>query len=640
MDNVRYNISPCSASEARAFIDKIDTSVYSPRGFVAADGKCHYDRYSYFCDDSKVAVVYDVTACVISITGRAEHSEALLKLYAPSQDKTVKRSTVPAQGSFPNMPQRGDKLNAILSSTLPPYDTAGHADRTVYNNAPQPPRSVNDDGRSETRSRSRVFVSPDALKPKSVPQQSFSGLATSRGHEISTDEIYPPQRAKRKVYADDGARAIGDMSHSVIANARGQEISTDEIYPPQIAKKRPQYYNDSTDMQSRSDAEQRKPASEARDNDTGINISLSARKSGLPRRAVISFGDEEDDFKYKSDTKINTRVAIKQDVADSQGVSVEEQPKRKRGRPPKNKQTSTAETGMHAEFSADKQVAPEYKNGYSVKNYPQAALSGVLKRLKSFDRYKVASEGVEFGGTPQEIKAYSVSDTSGQKVILRYAVGKMTLQLQGKRSELFGEVQSQISQDSDYSSALEGYVEAGARSGGDTAPKAKVTDVQNKLKKRLPTAYEYLSEQSRIDFSYGIHDFGQASLMLSDYSVLLVPPFRGLERLVFDLQRSEGIKVKMIGQAYDKNDRGNYILKSGYQQRINSVIYCEVMVSLYTEYFSRRNFFAHSDNTDENVSRAIPDRNVAKHIFDHLLDVVEYNAKKLKEIGYTVKNRT
>ena len=127
-----------------------------------------------------------------------------------------------------------------------------------------------------------------------------------------------------------------------------------------------------------------------------------------------------------------------------------------------------------------------------------------------------------------------------------------------------------------------------------------------------------------------------SDLKLSDYSVLLVPAFRGLERFIFDLQRAEGIRVKMIGQAFDKDDFGNYILKSGYTQRINSVIYAEVMVALYTEYFSRRNFFAHSDNTDGGESRSITDRAVAKRIFDNLLDLVEYNAKKLKGIGFSV----
>ena len=168
--------------------------------------------------------------------------------------------------------------------------------------------------------------------------------------------------------------------------------------------------------------------------------------------------------------------------------------------------------------------------------------------------------------------------------------------------------------------------------GGDGANNDKFKPLQ----RRIPIAFEYLSEQSKADFACGLHDFSQRNLSISDYSVLLVPPFRALERFVFDLQRSEGIVVKMIGQAFDKDDDGKYILKRGYQQRIGSVVYAEVMVSLYTEYFSQRNFFAHTDNTGENVSRSISDKQVAKQKFEHLLDVVEYNASKLKEVGYKI----
>ncbi|MCH5161518.1 MAG: type II toxin-antitoxin system RnlA family toxin, partial [Clostridiales bacterium] len=138
-------------------------------------------------------------------------------------------------------------------------------------------------------------------------------------------------------------------------------------------------------------------------------------------------------------------------------------------------------------------------------------------------------------------------------------------------------------------------------------------------------------------FSNGIHDFEQASLTLLDYSVLLVPPYKGLERFVFDLQRAEGINVKMIGQAFDKDEAGRYILKRGYQHRIGSVIYSEVMVALYSEYFSRRNFITHSDNTGGSEPRSISDRQEAKRIFDNLLNIVEYNAKKLKEIGFKME---
>lgn len=164
-------------------------------------------------------------------------------------------------------------------------------------------------------------------------------------------------------------------------------------------------------------------------------------------------------------------------------------------------------------------------------------------------------------------------------------------------------------------------------------PAAK-NDPNAQLRRWLPTAYDYLPEQARNDFANGIHDFYQAKLQPKDYSGTLMLPYRGLEGFVVGLQRAKGIKVKMIGQAFDKDDAGNYILKRCYTQRINSVIYDEVMVALYGEYFKMRNFIVHTDNVDGGASRSISDRTVAKGIFDNILRVVEYNAKKLKEIGF------
>lgn len=527
MDNVRYNISPCSPEQAAAFVSGIDENRYIPRSRVQADERSHYDRYSYLKDDSRVAIVYDTTAHVISITAGQESADELLTLFSPDSSQSVKRSTVPAQSTRTQPQQRTNTAAATKSDV-----------------------------------RSKVFVSP-----KTIRQSGTTVIATSKGAEVSTDEIYPPQRVYRR---------------------------NDEAFAP---AKRRAMYSYGTEY-----AAAQEPPS-------------TANRTARVRSARISFGDE--DYK-KEEPSLGIRTRGGTGVFSDISSSEEREPeKRRRGRPPKTAQVLQE---------------PEYKNGYSVKNYPKEALSGILKRLRSFEKYRVATEGVEFSGTPQEIRSFSVTDDLGQKVILRYATNKKTLSLQGKRSDLFGEIQSQVSKDTDYSSALEGYVESGATPAG----KSKVSEVQMRLKKRLPTAFDFLSEQSRIDFSYGIHDFGQTKLDLSDYSALLVPPYRGLERFVFDLQRAEGINVKMIGQAYDKDDSGRYILKHGYQQRIGSVVYCEVMVALYTEYFSRRNFFAHSDNTDGSVSRSITDRNVAKRIFDNMLDIVEYNAKKLKEIGFTI----
>jgi len=504
------------------------------------------------------------------------------------------------------------------------------------------PKITGREGGGEAGKRAKLFVEPDRLIRRSEFKPVATVFASSKGAVISTDEIYPPQTVHRKPPAE---RKPAD------------EFDGDVIYPPQRVQKRPLPSYGEKPVAPVAPASQQPTynyqapprfnaamTEHGSDNakSVGISISVGGRTpSALPRRATISFGSDDEGGTNESSFRINTRVQsdFRQNVAVNVGAQSGDgqqgQQKRKRGRPPKNKPQNdyvnvaqgTTDNQSDKNGQSEKSV-PEYKNGYSVKNFPIDSLNGAIKRLRSYGK-TVLADGTEFAGTPQEVKTYSVTDAAGQKVVLRYATKRMTLQLQGKRSELFGEVLSQVSYDSDYSSALENYID---NSGGDK----KVSDVQNKLKRRLPTAFEFLSEQSRIDFSYGIHDFDQSGLQLSDYSVLLVPAFRGLERFVFDLQRTEGINVKMIGQAYDKDDNGNYVLKGGYTQRIKSVIYAEVMVALYTEYFSRRNFFAHSDNTDNNVSRSIPDRDTAKKIFDGLLDVVEYNAKKLKEIGFKI----
>ncbi len=47
-----------------------------------------------------------------------------------------------------------------------------------------------------------------------------------------------------------------------------------------------------------------------------------------------------------------------------------------------------------------------------------------------------------------------------------------------------------------------------------------------------------------------------------------------------------------------------------------------------------RNFIVHTDTAAGGVARSKSDRGAAKEIFDNILRVVEYNAKKLKEIGF------
>ena len=659
-ENVRFNISPCDGADVTAFVGKIDRSLFVPTGEVKANDRSHYDRYLFLREGTKLAVVYDTTARIVSITGRIDFAQNLLDLF-DTDNKIVKRSTVPSQGT---MPQKSKAKQAQPKPKTDGVDIFGEGESMLGTSA-------------SPSTRAKLFVSPDNLRRRTDYKSVPTVFATSKGAMISTDEIYPPQIIKRRETAigqyeteptsavqDGGAQPDASIvkrpltSYGETAMRRsgeGQAQTSQQDYGKFYALRddRPMPFD-----RARAQSEHGADAEKA-----GISISVSTnRHTALPRRAVISFGTDDDGKDAVVGLKINTRV-------QGYGVAEQSEPqptKRKRGRPPKaekalQQQQSSSVRKAEQQSLANQPAAPEakrkrgrppkveraqnnfvtnehpekttyeYKNGYSVKNYPPEALNGAIKRLKEYGK-SVTHDCTEFGGTAQEVKSYTVTDPAGQKVLLRYATKRMTLQLQGKRSDLFGEVMSQVSRDSDYSSALENYVEKTGKNGGK-----KVSDVQNKLKKRLPTAFEFLSEQSRIDFSYGIHDFGQTSLQLSDYSVLLVPAFRGLERFVFDLQRAEGIKVKMIGQAFDKDDTGRYVLKSGYTQRIGSVIYAEVMVALYTEYFSQRNFFAHSDNTDNNVSRSIPERARALKIFDHLLEVIEYNAKKLKEIGFSME---
>ncbi|MDE6398477.1 MAG: hypothetical protein K2L51_04060, partial [Clostridiales bacterium] len=153
------------------------------------------------------------------------------------------------------------------------------------------------------------------------------------------------------------------------------------------------------------------------------------------------------------------------------------------------------------------------------------------------------------------------------------------------------------------------------------------------LKKLLPVSYALLGAQSKKDLAAGMVDLGNDKVRLSDYSVLLVPPYRALERFIYDLQQLRGISVKMIGQAYEKNDEGKHVLKQCYRRK-TGIVYSEVMSALYCEYFANRNFYAHSDNTETNAGRTIPDKASAKAVFDKLCEIIEYNGKKLTEIGF------
>ncbi|MDE7395342.1 MAG: hypothetical protein K2M95_04410 [Clostridiales bacterium] len=270
------------------------------------------------------------------------------------------------------------------------------------------------------------------------------------------------------------------------------------------------------------------------------------------------------------------------------------------------------------------QTEPAYKDGFAVKNCPAERFESFIKQIKALNGVSVIKTEIPDG------ISYTISEKT-QKCYLRYAPKKKTVQLQGKRSNVFAQVQVILTGASGFNEAVGSHIAL-------TGEQQRTASIQRRLKKILPNAFDLLSEQSKIDLGIGMVDIGNDKVTLTDYSVLLVPPYRGLERFIYDLQQAYGISVKMIGQAYEKDAEGHYMLKLGYRRK-TGVVYCEVMSALYTEYFARRNFYAHSDNTDAGVSRFIGEKGTAASIFDNLCKVIDYNARKLKEIGFSVKKQ-
>ncbi len=293
-----------------------------------------------------------------------------------------------------------------------------------------------------------------------------------------------------------------------------------------------------------------------------------------------------------------------------------------KSRDSKNAKHEKREDAVKSADSA--QDAPEYKNGFAVKKCPPERMEGIVRRIQALKGVTVKSQT-----SAGDVVTYAVTDKlRQQKCLLRYFPKKHSAQLQGKRSNLFGEVQVILSRDSGFNEAVGSHMEL-------TGEQRRMGAVQRSLKKLLPDAFDLLSEQSKIDLGIGMIDIGNTEVTLSDYSVLLVPPYRGLERFIFDLQQAYGISVKMIGQAYEKDENGKHVLKACYRKK-TGIVYSEVMSALYTEYFEKRNFYAHSDNSEFGNSRVISDKTAAKSIFDKLCAIVNYNSKKLKETNFSL----
>ena len=272
-------------------------------------------------------------------------------------------------------------------------------------------------------------------------------------------------------------------------------------------------------------------------------------------------------------------------------------------------------------------VAPDAESqggNLSFKKFTEERFGDVIARLKKRKEFKVAAPTVQDKGKQTETVTIVVA-SGGQKLKLRFMPKKQVLQVQGKQESLFSEVRLVVSEESDFKSAVTAHAESADK---------KASEFNRQLKKLMPTAVRYMSEQVKLDFTIGVIEILDSSSEHYDYSMLLLPPFRGLERFIFDIQRAQNVVVKMIGQAYEK-ENGEYVLKASYRRKINSVVYPEVLGALYREYFATRNFYTHSDAVG-GENRVISTRKQAVDVFTHLCEVVEYNCRKLDEIRFSI----
>lgn len=162
--------------------------------------------------------------------------------------------------------------------------------------------------------------------------------------------------------------------------------------------------------------------------------------------------------------------------------------------------------------------------------------------------------------------------------------------------------------------------------------KSNAINYEKILSTRLNSALKLLSAGQKNDLGAGFDELEKAQSHY-EYSMFLLSPFKCLENFIFDLLKSENIQVKLIGQAYDKDKNGKHELKDCYKKRCK-VVYAEVLSALYEEYYSSRNHYTHSpDGKEHKISKKADAQNVLKN----LMNVLEYNCKKLEEINYTVK---
>ena len=161
----------------------------------------------------------------------------------------------------------------------------------------------------------------------------------------------------------------------------------------------------------------------------------------------------------------------------------------------------------------------------------------------------------------------------------------------------------------------------------NSQPKQKSINYETVIASRLSSALKMLSANQKNDLGASVYEI-EKQQNRNDYYQFVVALFKVLENFILDLLKSENVQIKAISQAYDKDKKGSYQLKECYKKRCK-IVYNEVLSALYYEFCSL--------NLQNGQKRKNVSKQLAEDVVKNLMNVIEYNCKKLEEINYTVK---
>lgn len=321
--------------------------------------------------------------------------------------------------------------------------------------------------------------------------------------------------------------------------------------------------------------------------------------------------------KDKKDKKKQSEKQEKVNKAKEQAKQSKKKDKKKLAKEKAYQNSSAQNKAFEKPISIDKKIVEEQKgrNGiYSViKDYYPLSFARAMHKIRNDEQVKINTLRSNQSKSGVENRYHVI--VGDKQCEISYLQDEGTLDISGECTDL---VKDKFLQ--------EGGVEVYA-----SHSQAKEDDYVIVLKSKMPSALSFLSVEQKNDLASGMRELEKA-VDHYEYSMFLLSPFKGLENFIFDLLKTKNITVKKIGQAFDKNDKGAYVLKDAYKNKCG-IVYGEVMASLYEEYFALHNHYAHADIKG---LHNIGSKKDAIAVVNRIYKNIEYNCKKLTEINFKI----